>query len=103
MLGGGKNALRVSLFDHLAMLDHHQLVAQRFHHSQVSNLLTLEPELNAALGPALAAMGHQLTAPSSGGVGGYQAIYIESPASPGSLPIYRAGSDHRKDGAAVGW
>src|SRR5476649_3009867 len=29
MLGGGKDTLRVSLFDHLAMLDHHQLVAQR--------------------------------------------------------------------------
>jgi hypothetical protein len=35
MLGGGKDALRVTLFDHLAMLDHHQLVAQRFDDSQV--------------------------------------------------------------------
>jgi gamma-glutamyltranspeptidase / glutathione hydrolase len=75
----------------------------RFRHSQVSNELTLEPELNAALGSALAAMGHQLTPPSSGRVGGYQVIYIERPAAPGTLPIYRAGSDHRKDGAAVGW
>ena len=75
----------------------------RFHHSQVSNQLTLEPELNATVGSALAAMGHQLTPPSSGRVGGYQAIYIERPAAPGTLPIYRAGSDHRKDGAAVGW
>ncbi|KPX77845.1 Unknown protein sequence [Pseudomonas amygdali pv. lachrymans] len=35
MLRCGEDVLRCTLFDHLALLDHHQLVAQRFDDSQV--------------------------------------------------------------------
>jgi gamma-glutamyltranspeptidase/glutathione hydrolase len=73
----------------------------RFRHSQVPNLLTLEPELDALIGKQLAAMGHQLTPPSSGVMGGFQAIRRE--AQPEGPPVWRAGSDHRKDGQAAGW
>ncbi len=79
----------------------------RFRHNQVANALTLEPSADAAVGPALAAMGHKLRPPSSEPMGGYQAILVtEVPdAKPGDPPrrVYRAGSDHRKDGQAVGW
>ena len=79
----------------------------RFRHNQVANTLTLEPSLDAAIGPALAAMGHRLRPPSSEPMGGYQAILVsEQPgAKPGDPPVrvYRAGSDHRKDGQAVAW
>jgi gamma-glutamyltranspeptidase/glutathione hydrolase len=76
----------------------------RFRHSQVPNTLTLEPGLYDLLGDQLQAMGHKLAEPSSAGVGGYQSILVQS--APGTSPpvrIYRAGSDHRKDGEAVGW
>jgi gamma-glutamyltranspeptidase/glutathione hydrolase len=73
----------------------------RFRHSQVPNLLTLEPELDALVGRQLTAMGHRLTPPGSDSVGGYQAIMIAPHAS--GPPVYRAGSDHRKDGQAAGW
>jgi gamma-glutamyltranspeptidase/glutathione hydrolase len=72
----------------------------RFRHNQVSNSLTLEPSLDAAMGPALTAMGHRLAEPSSNGVGGYQAILVQGE---GGSRVYRAGSDHRKDGQAVGY
>ena len=35
MLRRGKNGRRLTLFDHLALLDHHQLVAQRFDYRQI--------------------------------------------------------------------
>jgi gamma-glutamyltranspeptidase/glutathione hydrolase len=73
----------------------------RFRHGQVPNLLTLEPELNALVGPQLAAMGHKLTPPTSGTMGGFQAIKREAQAE--GPPVWRAGSDHRKDGQAAGW
>lgn len=72
----------------------------RFRHDQVRNVLTLEPDLAAAIGPALAAMGHRLAPASSAGVGGFQSILVQGA---GSGRVYRAGSDHRKDGAAVGY
>jgi gamma-glutamyltranspeptidase/glutathione hydrolase len=72
----------------------------RFRHSQVTNELILEAPLHERIGPALAAMGHKLAAPGSGPVGGYQSIRVEeTPAG----RVYRAGSDHRKDGQAAGW
>jgi len=73
----------------------------RFRHAQVANRLTLEPELDALVGKDLAAMGHVLGKPGSGAVGGYQAIMVK-PQRTGP-PAYAAGSDHRKDGQAVGW
>ncbi len=73
----------------------------RFRHSQIANKLTLEPELDALVGKDLAAMGHLLTPSGSGNVGGYQAIMVET--SGDARPVYRAGSDHRKDGQAAGW
>jgi gamma-glutamyltranspeptidase/glutathione hydrolase len=73
----------------------------RFRHGQVSDVLTLEPQLDALVGADLKAMGHRLGPPSSGAMGGYQAIRIETDKD--GKPVYRAGSDHRKDGQAAGW
>lgn len=73
----------------------------RFRHGQVANTVTLEADLHALVGKDLAAMGHVLRPPSSDSVGGYQAIMIKP--QPGAPPVYRAGSDHRKDGQAAGW
>lgn len=87
--------------------------AARFHHDQLTDQLELEPELHDLVGAQLAAMGHHLASPSSANMGGYQAIHFE-PEKPGDWPastgpngpvngVYRAASDHRKDGSAIGW
>jgi gamma-glutamyltranspeptidase/glutathione hydrolase len=84
----------------------------RFHHQQVPNVLTLESGLFALVGEKLASMGHQVRSINGGAVGGYQAImFTPDPNAPnvsGNAPqpikgVYRAGSDHRKDGQAVGF
>jgi gamma-glutamyltranspeptidase/glutathione hydrolase len=78
----------------------------RFHHYQVSNDLWLETPLFDLVGPALAAMGHAVHAADGGEMGGFQSVMLASPPAtgpPGAAPVYRAGSDHRKDGGAVGW
>jgi gamma-glutamyltranspeptidase/glutathione hydrolase len=71
--------------------------AARFNHAQATNTLDLESSLEALVGPALRAMGHQVRSANSAAMGGFQAIW--------ALPdgVYRAASDHRKDGQAVGW
>jgi gamma-glutamyltranspeptidase/glutathione hydrolase len=89
--------------------------AARFTHSQTSNVLSLEANLFGRLGAVLKAKGHDVRAVSGGAVGGYQGILFTRDAR---LPepsferggaeepvngVYRAGSDHRKDGQAVGW
>ena len=82
----------------------------RFRHVQVPNVLTMESPLAARVGPALRAMGHNVQSVNGDNMGGYQAIMFTpdetaAPATPGS-PIrgfFRAGSDHRKDGQAVGF
>jgi gamma-glutamyltranspeptidase/glutathione hydrolase len=78
----------------------------RFHHSQVANVLGMESQLYALVGSQLHAMGHDVMSIGGGGVGGYQAILVTpgpDPSNPDVGRYYRAGSDHRKDGQAVGW
>jgi gamma-glutamyltranspeptidase/glutathione hydrolase len=91
--------------------------AARFTHRQSSNTLVLERELEKVVGPALEARGHTVRAATGSAVGGYQGIlFTRDPSLP--MPVfsqesidedhpvngvYRAGSDHRKDGSAVGW
>ena len=104
------------------MVDHGMNVqmttdAARFTHNQNSNVLSLETALFNLVGAALKAKGHEVRSVSGGSVGGYQGIlFTRDPRLPvpvfdaravrDDLPvngIYRAGSDHRKDGQAVGW
>lgn len=91
--------------------------AARFTHSQNSNVLSLEDNLYSLVGSALQAKGHEVRSVNGGRVGGYQGILFTKDASlpepvfgPESIAedhpvngVYRAGSDHRKDGQAVGW
>lgn len=89
----------------------------RFTHSQNSNVLSLEENLYQLVGRALKNRGHSVRDVDGGSVGGYQGIHF---AKDPNLPrpvfnqtsiiedhpvngIYRGGSDHRKDGQAVGW
>ena len=91
--------------------------AARFTHNQNSNMLSLEANLFNLVGAALKAKGHEVRSVAGGSVGGYQGIlFTRDPRLPPAvfdqraatedLPVngvYRAGSDHRKDGQAVGW
>jgi gamma-glutamyltranspeptidase/glutathione hydrolase len=87
--------------------------AARFTHSQGNNSLGLEEHLFALVGAALKAKGHNVRSVTGGAVGGYQGIlFTRDPSLPAPDPavgdrpvngLYRAGSDHRKDGQAVGW
>ncbi len=85
----------------------------RFRHSQIPNTLSLEAPLYDLLGAKLAAMGHRVISINGADVGGVQSIMFvprpESRSSDAQVPdqgiggYYRAGSDFRKDGQAVGW
>ncbi len=91
--------------------------AARFTHNQSSNQLSLETNLFNLVGAALKLKGHNVRAANGGAVGGYQGIlFTRDPVMPEptfdersirlDLPVngvYRGGSDHRKDGQAVGW
>ncbi len=91
--------------------------AARFTHNQSNNVLSLEENLYNLVGAALKAKGHTVRAVNGGAVGGYQGIlFTRDPSLPApafdaraaaeDLPVngvYRAGSDHRKDGQAAGW
>ena len=91
--------------------------AARFTHNQTSNVLSLETNLFNLVGAALKAKGHDARAVDGGAVGGYQGIlFTRDPNLPQPTidqrsidedrpvnGLYRAGSDHRKDGQAVGW
>jgi gamma-glutamyltranspeptidase/glutathione hydrolase len=91
--------------------------AARFTHNQAANRLSLETHLFHLVGKALGAKGHEVREVNGGSVGGYQGIlFMRDPTLPEPVfdrrsitedhpvnGVYRAGSDHRKDGQAVGW
>jgi len=72
--------------------------AARFSHAQESNTLDLESNLYDLVGTQLRALGHKVESANGEDMGGFQAIWY-MPAT----GVYRAASDHRKDGQAVGW
>ena len=81
--------------------------AARYQHYQASDTLALETPLFRLLGADLTLLGHRVEPASGAAMGGYQAILrVPAGASAGPeapLGYYRAGSDHRRDGAAAGW
>ena len=72
--------------------------AARFNHAQQSNELRLESGLYDIVGADLAARGHKVIRADGSEMGGYQGIMIDP-----KTGAYRGGSDHRKDGMAVGY
>jgi gamma-glutamyltranspeptidase/glutathione hydrolase len=70
----------------------------RFRHQQVPNTLMMESQLVELVGAQLQAMGHQVKPMNGTPMGGFQAIMVMP-----ETGVYRAGSDHRKDGQAVGY
>jgi gamma-glutamyltranspeptidase/glutathione hydrolase len=94
----------------------------RFRHNQIPNQLSLESQLFDLVGAQLKAMGHKVNSINGGAVGGYQSIMFtpdpnasaggcqnlqgQQPGNSDCGPVkgfYRGGSDHRKDGQAVGY
>jgi gamma-glutamyltranspeptidase / glutathione hydrolase len=71
--------------------------AVRFHHSQETNTTAFESGLNPGVIRDLTGMGHQIVS-EVGTYGGYQGIMRDSESG-----AYVAGSDHRKDGLAIGY
>ena len=70
----------------------------RFRHTQVPNMLMMESQLAELVGAQLKAMGHDVQSMNGAPMGGFQAIMVAP-----ETGVYRAGSDHRKDGQAVGY
>ncbi len=133
LMGGTQQAqghmqVLVNMFDLGANLQAATDMA-RFSHNQATDSLQLESQLYHLVGEALIGLGHRNTVSANGTpMGGFQAVmFSPNPASRKSSPesardcggpmgaqssncgsthvsgVYRAGSDHRKDGEAVGW
>jgi len=105
LMGGSQQAqghmqVLVNMFDLGANVQAASDMA-RFSHDQASDRLEMESQLYNLVGAQLKAWGHRPVSANGGPMGGFQAIMVV-PESDGS-PTYRAGSDHRKDGQAVGW
>jgi gamma-glutamyltranspeptidase / glutathione hydrolase len=92
--------------------------AARFTHAQASNTLSLESNLYNLVAARLRALGHKVESANGEDMGGFQAIWFlpsaaDAPAATATATatgseqpiagVYRAASDHRKDGEAVGW
>jgi gamma-glutamyltranspeptidase/glutathione hydrolase len=91
--------------------------AARLTHSQSADVVGAEVNLFELVGSGLRAKGHDVRPVSGAAVGGYQGIlFTRDPSLPEPVidrrsidedrpvnGVYRAGSDHRKDGHAVGW
>ncbi len=85
--------------------------AARFSHAQATNELQLESNLFDLVGSRLKAMGHRVKSVNGEDMGGFQGIWFQPDATPNAgadagqpvRGLYRAASDHRKDGEAVGW
>jgi gamma-glutamyltranspeptidase/glutathione hydrolase len=88
----------------------------RFSHTQVGNTLQMEPNLFKLVGQQLINMGHNASSSGGGIAGGYEGIiFTADPTAPaGCAPtdltctkpiagFYRAGSNFREDGQAVGF
>jgi gamma-glutamyltranspeptidase/glutathione hydrolase len=88
----------------------------RFSHDQVSNSLQMESQLFKLVGPQLIEMGHRVSSSNGYPMGGFEGIMsVPDPTAPlgcaatdihCTLPIagiYRAGSNFREDGEAVGF
>ena len=105
LMGGSQQAqghmqVLVNMFDLGANVQAASDMA-RFSHDQASDRVQMESQLYHLVGAQLRAWGHDPVSTNGGPMGGFQAIMI-TPESDGA-PVYRAGSDHRKDGQAVGW
>jgi gamma-glutamyltranspeptidase / glutathione hydrolase len=89
--------------------------AARFNHHDGDNSLGLETQLYNLVGAQLQALGHNPFQETGDEMGGYQAILFTPGAgdpeeydrgNDRTNPLngyYQAGSDHRRDGQAVGW
>lgn len=85
----------------------------RFRHNQIANVLSLEEPLYNLVGAQLTKLGHTVKSINGDEVGGVQSIMftpgndppgaVEKGPAPRVNGFYRAGSDFRKDGQAVGW
>ncbi len=111
MQAQGHAQLLVDIFDLGANLQAGADMA-RFRHSQISNSLSLETPIYDLVGAKLAAMGHSVKSVNGDEMGGVQILmFVADPSqAPAGTDVvkhvagyYRAGSDFRKDGEAVGW
>ena len=83
----------------------------RFSHNQVTNRLQLESQLFGLVGQQLIKMGYDAVSSNGSPVGGFEGIMFVPNPDNSKVPkdaevingFYRAGSNFREDGQAVGW